>query len=159
MFCWTTRLSFPSWLRSLNIRCISHIRYSMLICLMVCRWAILVDTATVVACLCAVSCLGNEIVLIILPDSVQVRAEAEENFEHPAYSYSREQPSCSTPKDEKRLLNSNQAISSSSEFQKSKLVRHIFTVVYKLHSVKRLVNILYVYKFRTAFPAEMFSSA
>jgi hypothetical protein len=71
---------------------ISHIRHSMLMCLSVCERAILAKMATIVACLSEVSCLGNETVFIILPGSVQVRAEAEENVEHPACSYNREQP-------------------------------------------------------------------
>ena len=72
--------------------------------------------ARVVACLCEVSCLGHETVFIILPDSVQVRTEAEEKVEHPACSYNREQPRCSTLKDENRTLNSNRSISNSSDF-------------------------------------------
>jgi hypothetical protein len=61
----------------------------MLMCLGVCEGAILVEIAAIVACLRTVSCLGNETIFIILPDSVQVRAEAEENVEHPACNYNR----------------------------------------------------------------------
>jgi hypothetical protein len=96
--------------------CISHIRLSMLMCLGVCEWVILAEMATIVACLCEVICLDNETVFIILRGSVQVRAEAEEKVEHPACSYNREQPGCTTPKDEKRPLNSNRAISNLSDF-------------------------------------------
>ena len=122
VFCWTTRLSFASWLPCLNIRCISHIRYSILILLSVCEWAILVDMATVVACLYAARCLDIERVFIILPASIQVLAEAEEKVEHPAVSYNREKPGCSTPKNEKRSLNSNRAIYNSSDFSVEQII-------------------------------------
>ena len=101
-------------------------------CLSVCEWAILVDMTTIVACLCEESCLGNETVFLILTDSDQIRAEAEEKVEHPACSYNREQPGDSTPKGEMIPPNSNPAISSSIEFSTTSYIYGFFCANFTL---------------------------